>query len=99
MVVKGLRSKDLSHREKARKAMIKIFKEVSPRYLNIAFESMSSILTKGFQQHVQIFTIHHLYTGLAEAGVLKPGCVSNKDISLTMNIMLSELFGELDEEK
>ena len=31
--------------------------------------------------------------------MLKPGSVSNKDIALTMNIMLSELFGELDEEK
>ena len=60
---------------------------------------MSSLLTRGFQQHVHLFTVHHLYTGLAEAGILKPGCVTNKDIALTMKIMLSELFGDLDEEK
>ena len=65
----------------------------------IALETMSSLLTRGFQQHVNLFTIHHLYTALAEAGVLKPGCISNKDIEITMKIMLSELFGDLDAEK
>jgi hypothetical protein len=48
IVTKGLRSKELGHREKARKALIKVIKEVSPRYLGVVFESMAYNLQKGF---------------------------------------------------
>jgi hypothetical protein len=48
IVTKGLRSKELGHREKARKALIKVIREVSPRYLGIVFESMAYNLQKGF---------------------------------------------------
>jgi len=35
IVVKGLREKDLNTREKARKSLIKVIKEVSPRFLSL----------------------------------------------------------------
>jgi len=60
IVVQGLRSRDLSHREKARKALVKLVDEVSPRFLPIIFEEMKSQLTRGFQLHVYLFTVHSL---------------------------------------
>jgi len=68
IVVNGLRSKDLSHREKARKALLKLLNEVSPRFLAVIFEEMKTQLTRGFQQHVYLFTVHYLMQGLVEAG-------------------------------
>jgi hypothetical protein len=37
--------------------------------------------------------------GLQEQEKLKPGSISGRTINLNMEILLSELFGELDEEK
>ena len=99
IVVQGLRSRDLSHREKARKALIKLVDEVSPRFLSIIFEEMKSQLTKGFQQHVYLFTIHSLLQGLSESKALKPGCITSRMINLNADILLNELFGELNDEK
>ena len=48
IVVQGLRSRDLSHREKARKALVRLVQEVSPRFLGMVFEEMKLQLTKGF---------------------------------------------------
>jgi hypothetical protein len=48
IVNQGLRSRDLSHREKARKALKKVIEELSPRILSLVFEEMKSNLTKGF---------------------------------------------------
>jgi U3 small nucleolar RNA-associated protein 20 len=64
IVTQGLRSKDLSHREKARKALVKLLEEISPRFLSLIFDEMKSQLTKGFQQHVYLFSIHALLSGL-----------------------------------
>jgi U3 small nucleolar RNA-associated protein 20 len=60
IVVQGLRSRDLSHREKARKALVKLVDEISPRFLSVIFEEMKGQLTRGFQQHVYLFTVHAL---------------------------------------
>lgn len=99
IVVQGLRSRDLSHREKARKALVKLVDEVSPRFLSIIFEEMKSQLTRGFQQHVYLFTVHSLLQGLAESKALTPSCITSRMINLNGDILLSELFGELNEEK
>ncbi len=60
IVVQGLRSKDLSHREKGRKALVKVLDEIGPQFLHAVFDEMKAQLTRGFQQHVYLFTIHHL---------------------------------------
>ena len=48
IVTQGLRSKDLSHREKGRKALVKLIEEISPRFLSIIFDEMKAQLTRGF---------------------------------------------------
>ena len=48
IVTQGLRSKNLSHREKARKALVRLIEEVSPMFLSLIFEEMKTQLTKGF---------------------------------------------------
>ena len=48
IVVKGLRTKDLNAREKARKALIKIIQEVSPRFLTLIIQEMGNNLDRGF---------------------------------------------------
>lgn len=99
IVVQGLRSKDLSHREKARKALSKLIEELSPRFLGLVFDEMKNQLTRGFQQHVYLYSIHSLLAGLMESQKLQPGSISAHTVDLNMEILLSELFGELDEEK
>jgi hypothetical protein len=40
IVTQGLRSRDLSHREKARKTLIRVMNELRPEFLPIVFEEM-----------------------------------------------------------
>lgn len=47
-MVKGLREKDLNTREKARKALIKVIGEVSPRFLTLILQEMGNNLNRGF---------------------------------------------------
>ena len=49
--------------------------------------------------HVYLFTLHSLLQGLMIQGKLTPGSISTHTINLNMDILLSELFGELNEEK
>lgn len=79
--------------------MVKLVEEISPRFLGLVFDEMKSQLTKGFQQHVYLFSIHSLLAGLVEQGKLEPGSISAHTVDLNMEILLSELFGDLDEEK
>ena len=99
IVTRGLRSRDLSHREKARKALIRVLSELRPEFLPVVFEEMKQQLVKGYQQHVYLFTVHHLLASLHEAGSLQPGSISYRSIELNIDLLLSELFGDLDEEK
>ena len=46
-----------------------------------------------------LFSIHHLLSSLAESGALTPGIISNKVVDQNIDIMLSELFGDLNIEK
>ena len=74
IVVKGLRSPDLNVREKARKAMVKVIGEVSPRFLQIFFNEMHDNLTRGYQLHVLLYTVHYVLNFLtgANSSVEKP---------------------------
>lgn len=70
IVVKGLRAGDLNVREKARKALLKVLGEVSPRFLQIIFDQMHDNLTKGYQLHVHLYTIHYLLDHLTKPGTI-----------------------------
>lgn len=48
IVAKGLRAKDLATREKARKALLKVVGEVSPRFLSMIVQQMKSNLNQGY---------------------------------------------------
>lgn len=48
IVVKGLREKDLFTREKARKSMMKVIDEVSPRFITLIVQEMGNNLNRGF---------------------------------------------------
>lgn len=100
VVVHGLRARELSYREKARKALARLIEEVSPRFLSAVFEEMRSQLTRGFQQHVYLFSLHNLLQGLVASDSLKEtGCITIETIQKNMAVLLSELFGDLNEEK
>lgn len=68
-MVKGLRAGDLTVREKARKALIKVIGEVSPRFLHIIFNELNDNLTRGYQLHVNLYTIHYVLNHLTGANV------------------------------
>lgn len=42
IVIQGLRSRELSYREKARKALIKLIDEISPFFMNVVCEEMKN---------------------------------------------------------
>ena len=46
IISKGLREKDLNQRDKARKALLKVVHEVSPKFLGLIFKEMHDYLTK-----------------------------------------------------
>jgi hypothetical protein len=56
-----LREKDLNTREKARKALIKVIGEVSPRFLTLILQEMGNNLDRGFQLHVYLYTVHYVF--------------------------------------
>ena len=48
IVTQGLRSRELNAREKARKALVKVIEEVSPRFLTLVFTEMQDLLNRGY---------------------------------------------------
>jgi U3 small nucleolar RNA-associated protein 20 len=64
IVTQGLRSRDITSREKARKALVKVIEEVSPRFLTLIFQEMQDLLTRGYQLHVHLFTVHYILQAL-----------------------------------
>ena len=46
-----------------------------------------------------MFTVHALLQGLVSEGSLKPGVITKKMIDLNIEVLLSELFGDIDAEK
>lgn len=94
-------------REKARKALIKVLGEVSPRFLQIFFNEMQDNLTKGYQLHVHLYTIHYVLnhlTGKNTAGekvenTLQPGQITSEMLHSTSDLLMREMFGDLMEER
>jgi U3 small nucleolar RNA-associated protein 20 len=58
-------------REAARKAMEEIVKMLGPAYLPIVLNDLRQNLTRGYQVHVMIYTVHSLISCLQAE--LKPG--------------------------
>ena len=64
IVVKGLREKELNTREKARKALLRVIEEVSPRFIAMILQEMGNNLTRGYQLHVYLYTVHYIFNML-----------------------------------
>ncbi len=97
IVVKGLRVKDLNTREKARKALIKVIQEVSPRFLTLIIQEMGNNLDRGFQLHVYLYTVHYVFNHMREQ--MKSGQITTQMIKLVSPLLLREMFGDLMEER
>ena len=111
IIVKGLRSTDLATREKARKALLRVIGEVSPRFLELIINQMHDNLTRGYQLHVYLYTVHYILNHLSGqnaasaspddkiVNTLKPGMITSSMIKTISDLLLRELFGDLMEEK
>ena len=77
------------------------------------FQQMQDLLTRGYQLHVHLYTVHYIlqalnyqkqiendaFVKIKESACLKPGMITSEMIALTTELLLKELFGELLEEK
>ncbi|KAK7865447.1 hypothetical protein R5R35_002325 [Gryllus longicercus] len=91
-----LKSRLESVRRVAREMLQKIMESLGPQYLSILFNEMISLLTKGFQKHVLIFTIHSVISSMKLA--FKTGDMDGC-LSQILHIVKIDLFGEAFEEK
>lgn len=79
-----LKSKMESVRTVARETLEQIIVSIGPKYLNVIFGELKSVLTKGFQLHVLVFTMHSVLH--AVQAQLQPGDVDeNLQILLEVN--------------
>ena len=100
IVVQGLRSRELSYREKARKTLVKLLGELSPAFLGAIFDEMRTQLVKGFQEHVYLYSAHWLLDSMSKNGTLDGhSWVTTRMIENNTPILLSELYGELHDQK
>ena len=87
--------------------MIKVLQEVSPRFLQIFFEQMADNLTRGYQLHVHLYTVHYILnhlTGVSVVGEepnerLQPGQITSAMLHKMSDLLMRELFGDLMEER
>ena len=49
--------------------------------------------------HVYLYTVHDLLAKLSEDNLLSPGVINKRVIDLNIEILLSEMFGEINEQK
>ena len=105
--MKGLRAGDLTIREKARRALIKVIGEVSPKFLQIILNELHDNLTRGYQLHVHLYTVHYVLNHLTGANIdgeklehrLEPGMITTPMIQAVSDLLMRELFGDLMEER
>lgn len=77
-----LRSHLESVRRIARETLQKIMLTLGPKYLNILFEVMTPLLSRGYQVHVLVFTVHGVLSCLKE--VYEP-----KDVDVVLLTILN----------
>ena len=73
IVSKGLRQRELSCREKGRKALLKLVQELTPRAvtLSLVFQEMKDQLQKGgYQLHTFVYSVHFILHQLHETKLL-----------------------------
>ncbi len=91
-----LQSRTQSIRESARNTFIKVMQCLGPHYFKYALSEMRATLSRGYQRHVFIYTVHAILSNLVSQ--LRSGDLDNCLDSL-IEICNLELFGSLAEEK
>jgi U3 small nucleolar RNA-associated protein 20 len=83
-------------RESARKSVIEIAQTLGPLYLPVILNDLRQNLTRGYQVHVMIYTVHCLIACMQE--VLKPGDLDDcfEDI---FEVVKQQQFGQVEEER
>lgn len=80
----------------ARDIVRKIMITVGTSYLGVLLEHLTLLLTRGFQVHVLVATIHNVLDALKSD--FKPGEL-NENLHYILDVCTNDLFGALSEEK
>ncbi|GLV33838.1 uncharacterized protein CBL_11277 [Carabus blaptoides fortunei] len=85
-----------SVRRVTRETLQKIMTTLGPKYLGLLISEMSSLLSRGFQVHVLVFTIHAVLTTLKD--MFQPMDV-DKCLLTILEVCKADLFGAVADEK
>ncbi|GFU14944.1 small subunit processome component 20 homolog [Trichonephila clavipes] len=85
-----------SIRETARDTLLKMMESLGPQHFRCLLTEMLSLMKRGLQVHVMIFTVNAVLVKLSD--MLKSGNLDNCAIDLTQ-ICMMELFTDVAEEK
>lgn len=85
-----------SVRRTTRETLQKIMTSLGPEYLGLLIKEMSTMLSRGFQVHVLIYSIHSVLVSLKE--LYKPKDI-DKCLVLILDLCKVDLFGSASEEK
>lgn len=91
-----LKSQLESVRRVTRETLQKIMTTLGPEYLGLLINEMATLLSRGFQVHVLIYTIHAVLVALKE--LYKPQDI-DKILLTVVNLCKTDLFGATSEEK
>ncbi|KAN0031875.1 hypothetical protein ACTFIV_005743 [Dictyostelium citrinum] len=87
----GLKSKEYSVRDTTRSTLLQVMETLGYRFFPYILKDLRNILKNGYQKHILAYTLHALLNTLSksiEVGVL------DSQISLLMDIIIEDLFGE-----
>ncbi|XP_076059899.1 small subunit processome component 20 homolog [Oratosquilla oratoria] len=95
-IITFLKSRANSIRAEAREMLTKIIREVGPSYISQMVHDMKVLLTRGFQAHVLIYTLHSLLNEVKD--ILSVGDLDSC-MGVIMDVCKEDLFGHQAEEK
>ncbi|KAJ8922426.1 hypothetical protein NQ315_004372 [Exocentrus adspersus] len=91
-----LKSQLDSVRRTARETLQKIMLTLGPKYLSLLLAEMTPLLSRGFQVHVLVYTVHAVLRYLKD--MYQPGDI-DKILLPVLNLCTADLFGALSDEK
>ncbi|XP_058820535.1 small subunit processome component 20 homolog [Topomyia yanbarensis] len=95
-VINFLKSNLKQVRSTARDTLKSMILSVGPLFLRNVLENLSAVLTRGFQVHVLIATVHSLLDALKER--LSSSIVDDV-LQLVITMCINDIFGRISEEK
>nr|XP_029728237.1 small subunit processome component 20 homolog isoform X2 [Aedes albopictus] len=95
-VINFLKSNLKQVRSIARETLKNMLLSVGPSLLRIILENLTAILSRGFQQHVMVVTVHTLLDAVKDQLSTE---VVDDILQLVLSICINDIFGRLSEEK